>query len=86
MNHYEDEDGGCFRAPDPLVDLKDSIILENIAAAPVADTTDKCDNEYFELMLEEALAKHGVYTSDLKSDILHWQQQQMSIHSMIFRF
>ena len=60
--------------------MKDSIILETFAAAPIVDTT-----EYIELMIEEVLAKHGVYTSDLKSDILHWQQHQMSIYSMIFR-
>ena len=82
VKHHDDEDGGCFRAPDPLVDVKDSIILEPFAKAPIVDTT----NEYFESMLEDVLAKHGVYTSDLKSDILHWQQQQVSIYSMTFRF
>ena len=85
VRHYENEDGGCFRAPDTLVAVMDSISLETIAAAPIVDTTDKSDNEYFELMLEEVLAKHGVYTSDLKSDIWHWQQHQMSIYSMIFK-
>ena len=82
VKHHDDEDGGCFRAPDPLVDVTDFIFLEPFAKAPIVDTT----NEYFESMLEDVLAKHGVYTSDLKSDILHWQQQLVSIYSMTFRF
>ena len=84
IKHYENEDGGCFRAPDPLVAVMDSISLETFADAPIVDTTDKSDSEYFEVMLEEVLAKHGVYTSDLKCDIMRWQQQQISIYSRTF--
>ena len=86
VKHYENEDGGCFRAPDTFVAVMDSISLETIAAAPIVDTTDKSDSEYFELMLEELLANHGVYTSDLKCDIMRWQQQQVSIYSRTFSF
>ena len=60
--------------------------METFAAEPIIDTTDETDSEEVDLMLEEVLAKHGVYTSDLKSDIMHWQQQQMFIYSMTFRF
>ena len=36
--------------------------------------------------LEEVLVKHGVYTSDLKTDIMRWRQRQMFIYSMSFSF
>ena len=82
----EDEDGGCFRAPEALIVEEDSNILETFAAEPIVDTTDKSDSEELELMLVEVLAKHGVYTSDLKSDIMRWQQRQMFMYPMTFSF
>ena len=36
--------------------------------------------------LEEVLVKHGVYTSDLKTDIMRWRQRQMFIYPMSFSF
>ena len=58
--------------------------METFAAEPIVDTTDKSDSEELELMLVEVLAKHGVYTSDLKSDIMRWRQQQMVMYPMSF--
>ena len=60
--------------------------METFAAEPIVDTTDKSDSEEFELMLVDVLAKHGVYTSDLKADIMRWQQHQMFMYPMTFSF
>ncbi len=83
----EDEDGGCFREPEALIVEEDSNILETFAAEPIVDTTtDKSDSEELELMLVDVLAEHGVYTSDLKADIMRWHQHQMFMYPMTFSF
>ena len=80
----EEEDGGCFRAPEALIAEEDSNNLETFAAEPSVGTVDKSGSGDLELMLAEVLVKHGVYTSDLKTDIMRWRQQQMFIYPLTF--
>ena len=58
--------------------------METFAAEPSVGTVDKSGSGDLELMLAEVLVKHGVYTSDLKTDIMRWRQQQMFIYPLTF--
>ena len=84
--HSEEKEGGCFRAPEALIAEEDANNLETFAAEPSVGTVDKSGSGDLELMLAEVLVKHGVYASDLKTDIMRWRQRQIIIYPMSFSF
>ncbi len=84
-------DGGCFKAPEASIAEEITNIVHPFAVDPIVDTTDKVVDpsidtndksvsEKLDLMLVDMPAKHGVYTSDLKSDIMRWHQRHMYMY------
>ena len=74
------------RAIAPRMETSDDSSKHASKASDYLSTETVADGEHAP-SLEEVLVKHGVYTSDLKTDIMRWmQQEQMFIYPMSFSF
>ena len=74
------------RAIAPRMETSDDSSKHASKASDHLSTETVADGEHAP-SLEEVLVKHGVYTSDLKTDIMRWmQQEQMFIYPMSFSF